>query len=87
MKNLKVFAFVFAFVIATSSLFAIGTDIPAKEIRNQVSDLFENPDMNINEDTVVNITFTFNTEGEIVVLNIDSKDKEVIKYVSRKHES
>ena len=83
MKNLKVLSF--ALLIATSSLFAteIVPDIPAKQIRTQVADLFQTPEFNLDEDTIVNISFTFSSEGSIVLLKIDSTDKEVLNYVSK----
>ena len=72
-------------LIATSSLFAteIVPDIPAKQIRTQVADLFQAPEFNLDEDTIVNISFTFSSEGSIVLLKIDSTDKEVLNYVSK----
>jgi len=83
MKNLKVIAL--AFVISTTSLFAaeIVPDIPVKTIRTQVVDLFHTADFDISKETVVKITFTFNTEGEIVVLKVDSKDADVLDYVRK----
>lgn len=85
MKNLKVLAFVFAFVISTSSLFAINVvpDIPVKEIRTQVVELFDDANFNIEKETVVNIMFTFSSEGDIVILKIDSKDSDIRKYVEK----
>jgi len=83
MKNLKVLSI--ALLIATTSLFAteIVPDIPVKEIRVQVADLFETPEFYLDEDTIVNILFTFSSAGDIVVLKVDSTDKEVLKYVSK----
>lgn len=83
MKNLKVTAI--AILISTSCLFAaeIVPDIPVKTIRNQVVELFDSPDFDIDSETVVHITFTFNTEGEIVVLKVDSKNSDVLRYVRK----
>ena len=85
MKNLKVLAFVLVFAISTTSLFAIEIvpDIPVKEIRTQVADLFVDADFAIEQETIVNIVFTFSSAGDIVVLKVDSKDREVLKYVSK----
>ena len=81
MKNLKILAF--AFIISTSSLFAseIVPDIPVKDIRSQVVDLLSNPEFKINEEIVVNVLFTFSSEGDIVVLKVDSQNPDVIQYV------
>lgn len=83
MKNLKVL--VLALVISTGSLFAaeIVPDIPVKEIRSQIVDLFQAPEFAIQDELKINIVFTFNSEGEIVVLNVDSKDSDVLDYVRK----
>lgn len=86
MKKLKLLAL--ALVIGTASLFAKNEvpDIPVKEIRTQVVDLFETPNFNLEKDYNLNIIFTFNVEGEIViqsVYSIDRKqiDKAVLNYI------
>ena len=75
-----------ALAIGTMSLFATTTnevlDIPVKQIGSQISSLFSAPDFNVDQDLTVNILFTFDSEGKIVVLKVDSKDKEVLKYVN-----
>ena len=84
MKRMKLLAL--ALVIGTTSLFAtssIDDDVPAKLIGTQVAELFDTPEFEVGEDLVVNITFTFNSNGEIVVLNVDSKNYEVLKYVRK----
>jgi hypothetical protein len=75
-----------ALAIGTMSLFATTTtnevpDIPVKVIATQIASLFTTPDFAIEEDLSVNILFTFDSEGKIVVLRIHSKDKDVINYV------
>lgn len=81
MKNLKIFAI--ALIISTSSLFAaeIVPDIPAKDIRSQVVELLANPEFQINEELVVNVVFTFSSEGDIIVLKIDSTNPNVKQYI------
>ncbi len=83
MKKLKVLAL--ALVISTGSLFAaeIVPDIPVKEIRSQIVDLFHAPEFTLNEELKINIVFTFNSEGKIVVLSVDSKDSDVLDYVRK----
>ncbi len=75
MKKYKLLAL--ALAIGTLSLFAANkpADIPAKEIRTQVVDLFKTPNFNIEKDYNLNIVFTFNSEGEIVVQSVYDKDK------------
>jgi hypothetical protein len=82
MKNLKLLAL--ALVIGSASLFANTTsvlDIPAKQIAQQVSELFDTPEFNVNQDLKVMVVFTFDTEGKIVVLKVDSKDPDVLRYI------
>ncbi len=84
MKKFKLLAL--ALAIGTMSLFATTTDgvpdIPAKQIGSQVSTLFTTPDFAVDEDVIVNILFTFDTEGKIIILKVDSKDKDVLNYVN-----
>lgn len=82
MKKLKLLAL--AFVIGTASLFAFETgDIegPEKEIRNQIVQLLDSPNFVVNEEMKVVLKFTFNSEGEIVVLCAGCKDQEIVKFI------
>ncbi len=83
MKNLKVLPI--ALLIATTSLFAteIVPDIPAKDIRVQVADLLNSPDFSLDESVTVNVMFTFSSEGDIVLLKVDSTDQNIVKYISK----
>ena len=82
MKKLNLLAL--ALVIGTASVFATTNellDIPAKQIASQVAGLFENPDFYVDQDLQVKILFTFDSEGKIVVLRVNSTDKDVLNYV------
>lgn len=82
MKKFKLLAL--AFVLGTASLFATNgatPDEPNKEIRNQIVQLLDTPDFIVNEDMSVVLKFTFNSEGEIVVLCPGCKDKKVVDYI------
>lgn len=83
MKKLKLFAF--ALFIGTTTLFAnnVNSDYSTKEMRNQIVALMDAPNFNINQEIKVLITFTFSSDGEIVVLNVDSKETEVLNYVRK----
>ncbi|WP_445725555.1 hypothetical protein [Flavobacterium sp.] len=83
MKKLMLTAI--AIVIATSTLFAanVNPDDTNKNIRSQIVALMEAPHFSITEDLTVTIQFTFNSEGEIIVLDIDSKDKDVLNYIRK----
>ena len=81
MKKLMLMTLVL--VIGTSSLFAINTspDVPKKEIRTQIVKLLDSPDFTIEKDISIAITFTFSSKGEIVVLNVDSKNSDILNYI------
>ena len=82
MKKFKVLAL--AFVIGTASLFASNgerTKEPTKELRNQIVSLLQAPDFIVENETTVMLTFTFSSQGEVVVLNVDSRDKNILNYV------
>lgn len=82
MRKFKLMAL--AFVIGTASLFAMNTTTligPEKEMRNELVKLLQTPDFTVSNEMNVLIKFTFNSEGEIVVLCAGCKDKEVIEYI------
>ena len=58
-------------------------DSSKKGMRTQIVKLLNTPDFTIENDIQVNITFTFSSEGEIVVLSVDSKDRDVLKYIRK----
>lgn len=73
-----------ALVFGTASLFAnneINPDISKDEIRNQIIELVADSQVSIDVDIVVNVTFTFSSEGEIVILNVDSKDEAILDFL------
>ena len=73
-----------AFVLGTTSLFAstiITPDVSKDELRKQIIELVENSNTLIETQVVVHVTFTFSTEGEIVVLKVNSKEKQVLNFI------
>ena len=84
MKNLKLF--IIALLIGTTGLFAAETtniDLKKSDISTQIENLLNETEFTFNNTSQVQITFTFNSEGEIVVLKVDSKDKEVLNYIRK----
>ncbi len=82
MRKFKLLAL--AFVIGTASLFATNGDNPKdvnKNIRTQIVSLLQAPVLNIDNDMTVVISFTFSSQGEIVVLNVNSRNKDVLNYI------
>ena len=74
-----------ALVIGTTTLFAsnvIPDDSPNK-MRSQIVALMDAPDFNVNREITVTITFTFSSASEIIVLNVDSKNTDVLNYVRK----
>ena len=76
----KIIVTALALVIGTATLLAsnLNPDDSNKNIRNQILKLMDAPDFSINEETTVTIIFTFDSENEIIVLNVDSKDGEAL---------
>ena len=85
MKKFKLLAL--AFVIATTSLFAKSIDppdVPVEVIKNQMIELFTaKHDLSINNDKVVKVDFKFDNNGKIIVLKIDSKNRDVLSYIRK----
>ena len=84
MRKFKLLAL--ALVIGTASLFATNVDnpdVPKKEIRNQIISLLKAPNFSVIDEIIVNISFTFSSEGEIVVLNVDSKNSDVLNFIRK----
>lgn len=82
----KVQLLLVAFALGTMSLFANNVETPTvskEEIRQQIVELIQSTDMSFDQDSSVNISFTFNTSGEIVVLKVDSMNKEVLNFVRK----
>lgn len=73
-----------AFVFGTASLFANSINNPevsGDEIRAQITELINASSANLETKVSANITFSFNTEGEIVILKVQSMDKDVLDFV------
>lgn len=84
MKKFKLMAI--ALVMGTSSLFAssiIDPAVSSDEIKEQIVELIENVNINFDENKSVDLIFTFSSAGEIVVLDVDSNDRDVIKFIRR----
>jgi len=84
MREFKLLAL--AFVIGTASLFAVNLDEPenpSKEIRNEIVKLLKSPNFIVENDMSVVLKFTFNSEGEIVVLCAGCKDKKIVDYIRK----
>ncbi len=82
MRKFKLLAL--ALVIGTAGLFASNgeeTTTPKNEIRSQIAKLLKAPDFAVENDMTVNITFTFSSEGEIVVLKVDSGNRDVLEFI------
>ena len=82
MKKLKLFAL--AMLIGTTGLFASefeNTNMKKDAMRDQIVELLKTPNFALSTDIKVTITFTFSSEGELVVLNVDSKNSNVLKYI------
>jgi len=84
MKKLKLFTL--AMLIGTASLFASeveSTKMSKDGMRSEIVQLLKTPDFTVPTEINVTITFTFSSEGELVVLGVDSKNSDVLKYIRK----
>ncbi len=82
MRKYKLLAL--ALVIGTASLFATNmedSNVPKKEIRAQIVKLLKAPNFTISSEITVHLTFTFSSEGEIVVLKVDTRNRDVLNFI------
>ena len=82
MRKFKLLAL--ALVIGATSTFAMNSEdpgAPKEEIRDQIVKMLKTPDFKISKEMNVEITFTFSSEGEIVVLKVDSTNRDVLNFV------
>ena len=80
MKNLKLFAVA---LFGMTTLFASEGIEDRKEIRNQVVDLFDDAKFETKKDFKIDFTFTFNQNGEIVVLKVGSSREDIKDYIRK----
>ncbi len=84
MKKIKLFAL--AFVLGTVTIFAtndVDPNPPKKEIKSQIVEMLQPTRANLGQDINVNISFTFSSEGEIVVKRVSSRSKKVLDYIRK----
>ena len=82
MKKFKLLAL--ALLIGTFGLFASNVenpDVTKKELRTQIVELLQNPNFSVEKEITVTLKFTFNSEGEIVVLCPGCDNKDIVKYI------
>lgn len=75
---------VVALLIGSASLFAMNNEAPNKtnkEIRAQIEQLLQSSEFTVTEEINVRIKFTFNSEGEIVVLCPGCDNKDVVAFI------
>ena len=75
---------VITLVLGTTTLFASTSNNPEiskDDIRKQIIELVQSSDITLDNQVTVNVTFTFSSEGELVVLKVNSTDKEVLNFI------
>ena len=84
MRKFKLFAI--AMLIGTAGLFATeleNSNMPKEGMRSEIVQLLKAPEFTVPTDINVTITFTFSSEGELVVLGVDSKNSDVLNYIRK----
>jgi len=82
MKKLKLLAL--ALFIGTTGLFASEmsiNDIENPNIGTQIENLLSHTQFTFDNISEIQIKFTFTSEGKIVVVKVNSKDRNVLNYV------
>lgn len=80
----KLMTMALALAIGTASTFAMNVEpTPKQEMRKEIVKLLDTPDFEVKNDITVHITFTFSSEGELVVLDVDSLDYDVRSYIRK----
>ena len=81
MKKLMIMTL--ALVIGTATAFATNSEPEddKKNVRAQIVELLDVPSFNLDYDMKAEITFTFSSAGEIVVLKVNSANREVLNYI------
>ncbi|WP_157961116.1 hypothetical protein [Lutibacter citreus] len=83
MKKFKLMTL--AILIGTSSLFAMTSnpDLVKKEIRTEIINLLKTPDFQVDKEINILMTFTFSSEGKIIVLDVNTKNNDVLNYIRK----
>ena len=84
MNKFKLLAIVL--MMGVTSLFAssnIDPDVSKDDIRKQIIELVDNTTTVFENEIIVNVIFTFNTEGEIIVLDVDSINEDVLSFIRK----
>ena len=84
MRKLKLFTL--ALFIGTTGLFASEiskTELKKSDIGIQIENLLNDTEFLFDNTIEVQIKFTFNSEGEIVVLKVSSSDSNVLNYIRK----
>ncbi len=89
MKNLKSIIAVFAICFATISSFATETNDPIKDSRNlnlraEIISILGSPaNFEIDEASTAEIIFTVNDENQMIVISVNSENREFKNFVKR----
>lgn len=82
MKNLSVILVAFALLFGTSiSTAAVVTKKGGKSVSQEIGKLLKNPKFLVEGDMNADVTFTINSENEIVVLTVDTQNDFVERFI------
>ncbi len=84
MKNLSVILVAFALFFGTNistAAVVVEKDNAKVSISQEIASLLQNPEINLQADIKADVTFTINTEHEIVVLTVDTENEIVERFI------
>ncbi len=85
MKKFNVLLVALALLIGTLfSNAAVTVPVVKTTTSIQLEDLLKNPHFTIEADAFCNFTFLINSEGEIVVLSVDTDDHTIEKFIKKR---
>lgn len=82
MKKLSVILVAFALLMGTTA-FAASTSVATykSSIAQEIENLLQKHDFALEHDVMATVTFVVNEKNEIVVLNVDSKESSIIRFI------
>lgn len=82
MKNLKIYlvAMLLSFGISASATTST-SEKDHKDVTTQIAELLKNPGINVEKEVMAKVTFIVNSDNELVVINVDTKDRNVDAFI------
>ncbi|MFD2561631.1 hypothetical protein [Aquimarina rubra] len=84
MKKLNVMLLAVAFAISSIATASTKSTEPQTNFTKEIKELLKKPSFKVEDEIEASVTFTLNSEGEIVVLSVDSDSDMVKGFIKRR---